>query len=95
MQNFMEKYKEYLFKKWYDDFEEGTHILYKFPNNYGASVIQTRFSRGGNWGLWEIAVIFFDGDDYELTYSTPITGDTLGCLTDENVCEILEKIKNL
>lgn len=49
MQNFMEKYKEYLFKKWYDDFEEGTHILYKFPNNYGASVIQTRFSRGGNW----------------------------------------------
>lgn len=94
MQNFMEKYKEFLFR--YDAFEDGTHILYKFPNNYGASVIKTRYSRGGNRGLWEIAVIYFvDGDEWDIDYSTPITGDTLGCLTDEKVCETLEKIKNL
>lgn len=92
----MEKFKEYLLRKWHNDLYEETQMVYKFPNNYGASVIKTRYSRGGNRGLWEIAVIYFiDGDEWDIDYSTPITGDTLGCLTDENVCEILEKIKNL
>ena len=91
----MEKFKEYLLRKWYDDFDDGTHIIFKFPNNYGASVIKTRFSYGGNRGLWEIAVLYFDGDKSNITYDTPITGDVLGYLSDEDVENILEQIKNL
>lgn len=93
MANFMEKYKEYL--KFDEEYLGGQHKVYKFPNNYGASVIQNDYSYGGERGLWEVGVIFFFGDDYELTYSTPITEDVLGYLTDEEVCETLEQIKNL
>ena len=93
MANFMEKYKEFL--KYENSLYGGPHKVYKFPNNYGASIIKNKWSYGGEDGLWEVGVIFFDGDDYELTYSTPITNDALGYLTDEEVCEALEQIKNL
>lgn len=93
MANFMEKYKEYL--KFDNEHLGGPHKVYKFPNNYGASVIKNEWSYGGKDGLWEVGVILFDGDNYELTYSTPITNDVLGYLTDEEVCETLEQIKNL
>lgn len=94
MANFMERFKEYL------DFDEeylgGPHKVYKFPNNYGASVVKHKYSYGGKDGLWEIAVIcFVDGNEWDIDYSTPITSDVLGYLTDEEVCETLEKIKNL
>lgn len=93
MSNFMEKYKEYL--KIDDEYFGGPRKVYKFPNNYGASIIKNEWSYGGKDGLWEVGVIFFDGDDYELTYSTPITSDVLGYLTDEEVENTLEQIKNL
>lgn len=93
MSNFMEKFKKYL--KFDEEYFGGPHKVYKFPNNYGASVIKNEWSYGGKDGLWEVGVIFFDGDDYELTYSTPITSDVLGYLTDEEVENALEKIKNL
>ena len=32
---------------------------------------------------------------YELCYTTPITDDVIGCLTNNEVIDILEKIKNL
>lgn len=94
MANFMEKYKEFL--KYEESLFGGLHKVYKFPNNYGASVIQHDYSYGGKDGLWEIAVIYFvDGDEWDIDYSTPITRDVLGYLTDEEVCETLEQIKNL
>lgn len=93
MQNFMEKFKEYL--KIDEEYLGGPHKVYKFPNNYGASVIKNPYSYGGKENLWEVGVVFFDGDHYELTYSTPITGDVLGYLTDEEVENTLEQIKNL
>lgn len=93
MVNFMEKFKDYL--KYDEKHLGGPHKVYKFPNNYGASVIKNKYSYGGTENLWEVGVIFFYGDDYELTYSTPITSDVLGYLTDEEVCETLEQIKKL
>lgn len=94
MQNFMEMYKEFL--KYEEDIFGGLHKVFKFPNNYGASVVQNDYSYGGKKGLWEIAVIYFiDVDQWDIDYSTPITSDVLGCLTDEEVCETLERIKNL
>lgn len=94
MANFMERFKEYL--KFDEEYLGGPHKVYKFPNNYGASVIQNDYSYGGERGLWEIAVIYFvDGNEWDIDYSTPITSDVLGYLTDEEVCETLEQIKNL
>lgn len=87
------------------------HYLYRFPNMYGASVIQSvytigkitmPFSYGAKEHLWELAVLRFttlddtDGKyDYHLEYETPITDDVIGHLTLEQVDEYLEKIKNL
>ena len=93
MQNFMEKFKEYL--KIDEKYLGGPHKVYKFPNNYGASVIKNKYSYGGKENLWEVGVVWFDGDKYDLTYSTPITNDVLGYLTDEEVENALEQIKNL
>lgn len=78
----------------------GTQKLYRFDNGYGASVV--RFSVGpfgGSYGvasgLWELAVIKFDGDDWHINYETPITGDVLGHLTDDEVDALLVRIRDL
>jgi hypothetical protein len=70
----------------------GVQKVYRFPNEYGASVIKHDHSYGGADGLWELAVLDKAG---ELCYDTPITSDVLGWLTWEEVEENLTKIKNL
>lgn len=70
----------------------GTQQIYKFPNGYGASVIQSRFSYGGDRGLWELAVL---NSREELDYSTPITSDVLGYLTWDEVQTTLAQIAAL
>ena len=70
----------------------GVQKIYHFPNGYGASVVRNPFSYGGEMGLWEIAVL----DEYDnLTYETPITDDVIGYLNDDEVIEVLNKIKEL
>ena len=78
----------------------GWQVLFKFDNDYGASVVCTTAgifggSYGAMSGLWELAVIRWDGEDYELTYDTPITDNVIGWLGPEEVDEILYKIKAL
>ncbi len=70
----------------------GVRKVYIFPNRRGASVIRHSFSYGGDDGLWELGVLNGEGD---LDYSTPITDDVLGYLTEERVDEILEQIAQL
>ena len=46
-------------------------VKYRFPNNYGASVVQNEYSYGGDAGYYEIAVLKFHSDnneDYTLDY---------------------------
>ena len=50
-----------------NDIHDGKQIIYRFPNGYGASVVDHSFS----YGL-EIAVL--DSND-KITYDTPITDD--------------------
>lgn len=42
-------------------FLDGTHVLIRLPNGFGASVLRHMGSYGGPSGLWEMAVIKWEG----------------------------------
>ena len=69
--------------------------IYRFPNGYGASVVRGQLTYGGDRGLYELGVIVFDGDQYQLTYDTPVTDDVLGWLTIPDVAARLLQIAAL
>ncbi len=46
---------------------------------------------GGDVGLKELAVLHSG----EICYDTPITSDVMGYLTDEEVADIIEQVKQL
>lgn len=70
--------------------------IYKFKNEYGASVIRNSISYGHELGLWEVAVIKFSQDDnWSLCYSTPITDDVIGYLNEQAVDNVLQQIEVL
>lgn len=76
----------------------GKQKIYRFDNDYGASVVRHPYSYGGNKGLWELAVIEFSGDDaydWTITYSTEITNDVIGHLSSEEIEALLDQIKAL
>jgi hypothetical protein len=80
----------------------GVQTVHKFDNGYGASVVKAPnvgfwgTSYGYDEGLWELAVLDFVSDEeYSLTYSTPITNDVLGSLSDEDVLAVLARIEAL
>lgn len=59
-----------------------------YPNGYGASIIKSSSSYGGELDLWEVAVL----KDDELCYDTPLTDDVVGYLTEEEVVAICDDI---
>ena len=76
-------------------FPKGGQLLYRFKNNYGASIIFHFGSYGFEQGLLELAVIKWTKDEWHLCYETEIADDVLGYLTIEEVENLLDKIKNL
>lgn len=70
---------------------DGIQYVFKFDNNYGASVIRHQYSYGGLKGLWEIAVL----KDDELDYTSPITNDIVGWLDQDGVTDTLFQISKL
>lgn len=78
-----------------DNLLGGIQYLHRFPNGYGASVIRNQYSYGGSSGLYELAVIKWDGDDWDIAYDTHITDDVLGWLEDEKVSLLLTTISKL
>jgi hypothetical protein len=64
----------------------------EFENGYGASVVKTPYTYGGDRGLYELAVLDGSGN---LTYETPITDDVIGYLREEDVTDVMEKIQKL
>ena len=70
----------------------GIQYRFKMPNGRGASVIRHAFSYGGDEGLWELAVLAPDGS---LDYSTPITSDVEGRLTEDEVSDLLAQVAGL
>lgn len=74
----------------------GSQVVHKFDNGFGASVVQHQFSYGGDEGLYELGVIKFESEDeWHLNYSTEITDDVLGYLTEEDVQQYLNQIEQL
>ncbi len=73
----------------------GVQHIHRFKNNYGASVIRNTYSYGGRSGLWELAVIYFNGDEWDIVSTTHITDDVLGYLDDEKVLQTLAEISKL
>ena len=61
----------------------------EFENGYGVSVIEHGY--GSESGLKELAVLHSGG----ICYDTPITSDVMGYLTDEEVADIIEQVKQL
>lgn len=75
----------------------GVQYIFRFENNYGASVVRHYFSYGHEQGLWELAVVRFYDDSmrFDIDYDTPITDDVLGYLNEEEICNVLRQIKEL
>ena len=90
-------FEEHLLKT-NDKLNGGIGYKFRFPNNYGASVVKHWFSYGHEEDLWELAVIKFNDetpDNWDIVYDTPITEDVEGWLTDEDVRNLLQQIKDL
>ena len=90
-----EDFETYLVKM--SSLYDGIQYMFRFENNYGASVVKHFGSYGHEDDLWELAVIKFDAEtgEWNLTYDTEITDDVLGCQTDEEIRDLLKRIKEL
>jgi hypothetical protein len=70
----------------------GIQRIYRFENsNYGASVVRHDFSYSIPEKPWELAVLY----NGKLCYNTYITNDVIGCLSGDEVQEILARIDDL
>ena len=87
-----EKFKDFLID--YENTfygESGLRYLFKFPNGYGASVIKNIGSYGNKQDLFEVALL----KDGEIEYGlTIIPNGVVGFLTNDEVLDYLERIKN-
>ncbi len=88
------KFTEIDFKP-HPNWPDGVQAVVRFPNDYGASIIRSQYSYGGTDGLYELAVVHFKGDDWAIDYSTPITSDVIGHLTEDAVVSLLTQIEAL
>ncbi len=69
----------------------GVQARHSFDNGYEASVIRGYGSYGYEDGLYELAVML----DGRCCYSTPITDDVLGNLSEDDVTRVLGEIAAL
>lgn len=71
--------------------------LYRFPNMYGASIVWGHdIVRSDTEHPYELAVIkWADKERYEIDYTTPITNDVIGYQNEEQIRDLLVRIKNL
>lgn len=85
-----EKFKEYIeFSRYIGHMQ----TVYKFPNGYGASVIEIYYFEED---YIEVAVVKFDENgNWDIDYSTPITNDVIGGLNEESRDSVLQQIFDL
>ena len=79
--------------KVHNPFGDMNQAVFRFPNDYGASIIMG----SGSYGL-ELGVVEFYGEEdmaFELDFTTPIARDVLGHLTLDSMAEALRDIQKL
>lgn len=88
---------EYMIYTNTDNGRRNKQAVFKFPNGYGASLIQGPNSYGGTDGLFELAIIEFTNEvlPWSISYDTPIADDVLGYLTEDTVMDTLNQIYKL
>ncbi len=69
------------------------HATFKYDNGYGASVVSDEYTYGGKSGLFELGVLH--GERGWLCYSSEVTDDVLGYLTEHEVAIHLTHIESL
>ena len=76
-----------------NSYNKGMQILFRFPNNYGISLVCHSFSYGNDANEFEIAITKFEpnSDNWSITYDTDITGDVLGYQSKEDVIDVIQK----
>jgi len=90
----IKQYNKYIID--FNSINKGMQILFRFPNDYGISLICNSTSYGSDEDKFEIAIIAFhskedDNEDWDLIYSSPITDDVLGHQSKEDVFDIIEQ----
>ena len=86
---YSKQFKKYIKEQNYLGYPQ---TIYKFPNGYGASVIKLNYIYFGI----EIAVLRFDENgNWGIDYSTPITNDVIGGLSEEARDDVLQQIFDL
>ena len=91
----MKKFKDLKFEKHPNYSPNGFKTSSKmfFSNGYGVSVITGGY--GNEQSPYELAVLYGTDDNYSLTYSTDVTGDVEGYLTESEVSELMIKVQKL
>jgi hypothetical protein len=74
---------------------DGIQAVHFFDNSYGVSVIKSEYSYGGRDGLYEVAVLRGNSDEWDIVYDTSITEDVVGYLSKDGVDEVLMQVENL
>ena len=78
---------------------EGKQAVMFFDNNYGVSVVRFRLSFGGygsytdNENEWELAILYGTEDDWNISYSTDITDDVMGHLSESEVTDVMRRVQ--
>jgi hypothetical protein len=80
---------------------EGKHGKLFLPNGYGISVVRfkipglTGYGSYCNGNTWEVAILKGTQDNFELCYDTEFTNDVLGFQTEDDINNILGKLRRI
>lgn len=86
----MKTFKDLKFKKHPAGFGEGKISRVEFDNGWGASVVSTPYTYGGDRGLYELAVL----KDNDIHYDNLVAGgDVIGYLSEIEVTGLLIEIQ--
>ena len=73
----------------------GTQALVFFDNGLGASVITGECAYTSEGKPYELAVIAGNSEYWNICYTTGITDDVIGHLSESEICDLLNEIRNL
>lgn len=77
-----------------NSYNKGMQVLFRFPNNFGISLVCHSFSYGNSNDEFEIAIINYnseENDDWDICYTTELTQDVLGYQSKEDVIDVIQE----